>query len=297
MIIGAAKSGTSSLADYLGQHPDVFVSRIKEPNYFALAGMRLPTAGPGPDRVRYKLLYQYSVTDWAQYQAMFAAARDERAIGEGSVRYLYYKDAPARIRQALPDVRLVAILRDPVQRLFSHYCMNRQFQLEPLGLEAALEHEQERIAADWGWDWHYASVGMYSEQLARYYALFPREQIKVFLYDEFVQDPHRVYREICEHIGVNPDFRPSMESRRMVPYHARWLALDRWLTWPSLTRRALEKTLPRRLTEQAFGTLKRLNAAPVPRLDPELRRRLAGRFKADGRALSELLGRPIPWAG
>ncbi|MFA5581482.1 MAG: sulfotransferase [Paracoccaceae bacterium] len=295
IVIGAAKSGTTSLMSYLGQHPDVFVSASKEPNYFALAGFKGPPRGPAPAAILQAMLYNWSRTELPEYEALFAAATDQRAIGEGSVRYLYFPEAPGRIRAMIPDVRLIAILRDPVSRLYSHYNMNRQIQLEPLGLRAALAAEETRIADGWGWDWHYAAVSRYGEQLRRYYDLFPREQIAVFLYDDFVADPLGVHAQICRHIGVKPDMQPDMTKRGMVTTLPRNLWLDRRLNWPSGLRTMLLRPPSRRIAHPVIRRLNRLNSRPVPPLDPVLRRELAVRFRGDIAELSDMLGRDIPW--
>lgn len=295
LIVGAAKSGTTSLQAYLDQHPDVFFSPSKEPNYFALTGIPLPQPGPAAPDVLYHLLYRHSVTDYEAYVSLFDGVGSEWAVGEASVRYLYYPEAPGRIHALLPDARLVAVLREPVSRLYSHYCMNVQYQLEPLDLQAAIEAEPSRREAAWGWDWHYVAIGRYAEQLDRYFALFDREQIKVVLYDDFVARPLDVFREICRHIGVDDGFVPDMSERGKVAYRARNLTLDRWLHWPNPLRASLERHFPRRLVSGAIGRLERWNSAPVPRLDRGLRTDLSRLFHEDVGHLEELLGRRIPW--
>ncbi len=296
LIIGAAKSGTTSLASYLGQHPDVYVSPWKEPNYFALAGRQLPLPGPVPPEVMYKLHYFHSATELSQYEALFRGVEAERAIGEASVRYLYYPEAAPRIKELLPQVRLVAVLREPVSRLYSHYCMNVQHQLEPLSLLEALEAEPQRIAAGWGWDWHYVAVSSYANQVRRYFDLFDRQQIKIFLHDDFVARPLEVFQEICRHIGVDSSFTPDMSERGKVAQRPRVLSIDRWLHWPSRSRRVIERALPRRLWRPAFARLRQWNSRPAPRLDPKVRAELAPRFRDDIQQLEDLLGRRIPWS-
>jgi hypothetical protein len=296
LIIGAPKSGTTSLHGYLRQHPDVFFSPYKEPNYFALAGKRLPHAGPAEPDVLHYLIYRHSVTDFDAYKALFRRANGQRAVGEASVRYLYYGgEAAPRIKATLPDVRLVAILREPVARLYSHYCMNVQYQLEPLGLREAIAAEESRREANWGWDWHYTAVSRYPNQLEKYFAIFHPDQIKVFLYDDFVANPLGVFQQVCRHIGVDDGFVPDMSRREKSAYRAKNLSLDRWLHWPSRTRSVLQRALPRRLTSAAIAQLERWNSAPVPRLDPEMRRELAPLFADDVRRLETILGRKIPW--
>ena len=141
LLIGAAKAGTTSLWSYLAQHPEVYLPENKEPNYFAFADAQPNCVGPAPAHVIHELLLKFSVTTWPEYLALFQGRTDQKAVGEASVRYLYVPEAAARIHERLPEVRLIAVLREPVSRLYSHYWMNRQFQLEDLELEDAIAAE------------------------------------------------------------------------------------------------------------------------------------------------------------
>lgn len=297
IIIGAPKCGTTSLASYLGKHPEVYFSPWKEVNYFALAGRQLPEKGPASAEVLQAMLYSYCITDFEVYRSLFNGVTDQKAVGEASVRYLYYQEAAPRIRETLPDVRMVAILREPVSRLYSHYCMMKQFQLEPLELMEAIAAEPARIADHWGWDWHYAAVGRYAEQLKRYYNLFDRNQLKVILYDDFVAKPRDVYREICEHIGIDGSIVPDMSGRGKVAYRPKNLTVDRWLQWPNPTRERIRMLLPREVYRKGIYLIRKLNRARVPKLDAASREELARLFVDDNRQLEELLGRKIPWNG
>lgn len=295
MIIGAAKSGTTSLAQYLTQHPGVYFSPYKEPNFFALTGCVLPQGGPAPANILFELLHRHTVVDLDQYLSLFAQA-GSLAAGEASVRYLYYPEAPVHIQQTIPDVRLVAILRDPIERLYSHYCMNVQHQLEPLSLMEALEQEGERVALGWGWDWHYVRLGYYAQQLQRFYDVFPADQIKVFLYQDFAASPLTVFREVCRHIGVDDEFEPDMSRRQKAAYRPRSFAVDRWLHWPAPSRSALESILPTSIFRRMKSGLRLVNSGPVPSMDPGLRKKLQPVFQDDARELSLILDRDIPWA-
>jgi len=296
LIVGPPKCGTTSLYQYLNQHPEVFFSEYKEPNYFALAGEKLPKPGPVPPEIMYQLIYSRSIMDFDKYQAAFTDAGEDKAIGDASVRYLYFEKAPERIQETIPDVKMIAILREPVSRLYSHYCMNVQYQVEPLGLEEAIMAEDERVAADWGWDWHYVRIGRYAEQLKRYFKLFAPGQLKVFLHDDFIADPGKMFREVCDHIGIDATFEPDISGRGKVAYRGRNLALDRWLHWPSKTRRGLQKLLPGKASAAVMKGLKEWNRAEVPKLDPELRATLGKKyFEKDLPELADLLGREIPW--
>lgn len=295
LVIGAAKSGTTSLVSYLAQHPDVFVPTSKEPNYFALSGQQDNPIGPASPHILRHMLYNWSRSDLSEYIAMFDGAGDACAVGEGSVRYLYFPDSPVRVRNMLPDIRIVAILRDPVSRLYSHYNMNRQNQLEPLELCAALAAEDERVAAGWGWDWHYRRLSLYGAQLKRWFNLFPREQIQIHFYDDFIADPMAVISDIFRHIKVSPDFIPDMNRRGMVSTLPRNLWLDRQINWPSRMRYKLLSPPLRRFTVPLLHRLNRWNSMPTPPLDPDLRAEITPVFSEDLAFLSELLQRDVPW--
>lgn len=294
-MIGAAKSGTTSLMRYLAQHPDIFVPDNKEPNYFMLSDQHCHPKGPAPSHILRHMLYNWSCADLQQYQALFENAGAAKAIGEGSVRYLYFPQAPSLIRHMLPSVKLVVILRDPVARLFSHYNMNRQIQLEPLDLEAALDAEDARVKAGWGWDWHYQRVSQYGAQLRRWLDFFPNEQIQVHLYDDFVANPQKVFSAICKHINVDPNFRPDMRERGMVSTRPRNLWLDRKLNWPSRLRYKLLSPPFRYVTKPVAAKLNRWNSRKAPTLDPTIKKELSTRFADDLALLSTLLQRELPW--
>jgi len=299
VIIGAAKSGTSSLWAYLNQHPEIFLSRNKEPNYFALAGKSLPEPGPAPPERLHELLYSYTLTELREYLELFRPAAGFKAIGEASVRYLYTPGTAARIHAALPNARLVVMLRDPVKRLYSHYCMNRQFGLEPLSLMEAVEGEAERVEAGWGYDWHYAGVSRYSGQLGEYFKFFSHEQLGVFLFEDFAKNPVRVVQQICAFLEVDSDFTPDVSLRMKGACRPRSFALDGWANPPGregIKRREKQLGfLPTKMRKRLIGGVNLLNRAPVKTLamheQVDLRKLLADEIAAT----SDLLGTNPAW--
>jgi hypothetical protein len=299
-VIGAAKCGTSSLAAYLQQHPEVHFSEPKEPNFFCDPFANGVPKGPAPERVLLERIYNLNVLDEARYRALFDGSEDCRACGEGSVRYLYFDGTAERIRARVPGARLIAVLRDPVSRMYSHYNMNRQHQLEPLGFLEALEAEPERIAAGWGWDWHYAAVSRYAPQLRRYIDVFGREALHVVLYDDYVADPSQTFAGICRHLGVSEGFVPDMSSRSMQPHQPQNRLLDRIVNWPHPAKDALKAVLYRTGLKQVIQSSARaisqrnMVRATEP-LDPAVRSDLARRFSRDIDDLADLLGRKIAW--
>ncbi len=281
---------------YLGQHPEVFFPEYKEPNYFALAGESLPKKGPAPPKVIQSLIYSRSITDFARYESIFEGAGPGKKLGEASVRYLYFPAAPGRIHEKVPGVRCIAILRDPVARLYSHYCMNVQYLIEPLSLRDALDQEEARIADGWGWDWHYASVGRYADQVERFVETLGRDQVKVMLYDDFVADPQAAFAEACRFIGIDDGFQPDMSKRGKVASRPRSKALGRWLHWPGQGRKAMRRLAPWFFTDERLERLEEWNRSPVDKLDAATRREIGPRFRQDIEKLGRVLDRDIPWS-
>lgn len=293
LLVGAAKAGTTSLWGLLAQHPEIYLPETKEPNYFAFPEQRPSCVGPAPAHVIHELLFKFSITTWPEYVALFAGATSEKAVGEASVRYLYVPEAAAGIRARLPDVRLIAVLREPVSRLYSHYWMNRQFQLEDLELEEALAAEPERIRAGWGYDWHYAGVSSYAGQIERLLETFGRERVAIFLYDELSAEPREVYRRVCRFLGVADDFRPDLRERAKAAYRPRFLTLDRLLHHPNPVRSAGLRLLRPERFEALRKRVRRWNSAPVPPLDAARREHLKKPFRADVERLEQLLGKDL----
>lgn len=207
LIIGAAKSGTSSLYMYLEQHPKIYMSPLKEPHYFSFDSISKQTPGPG-DAIH------LAITDLEAYQHLFDPVKEEKAIGEASTSYLYREEAAERIHALIPHAKLIAILRHPAERAFSAYMHVVRDQRETAeDFEDALNQETLRKQENWDPIWHLTSVGFYYEQLSRYYRLFPQEQIKVYLYEDLVNEPIRLLQEIFTFLSVDPDFLPDSTVR------------------------------------------------------------------------------------
>lgn len=208
IIFGASRSGTTGLYTYLKQHPDVFMSPKKETNFFAYEGRALACQGPGADYVN------NSVTELADYEALFAKSAGAKARGEASPLYLYEAGTAERIRNRLPDVKLIAILRNPIEQAYSHFLYARRQMIEPLeDFEAALDAEQSRVDAGWQPMFRYARFPRYAEQLNRYFDVFPKEQIKIFLYEDFQERPLAVLKDVFRFIGVDDGFSPDIDYR------------------------------------------------------------------------------------
>jgi hypothetical protein len=195
------------------------MSPVKEPHFFAAADL---LAGPEILRSRERdraVLRAYLngprtrpvgpyVLEWDDYLTLFRDVRDETAIGEASVGYIALPSAAHAIRAKLPDARLIFMLRDPAERLFSWYLMNlRRYLRTPFRewLRAAMNQDAP--------SWLAVETGRYATHLERFYALFPRDHVRIYLYEAFRADARAVLRDMFEFIDVNPD-HPIDISRR-----------------------------------------------------------------------------------
>src|SRR6266508_1178917 len=164
------------------------------------------------------------------------------------------------MRREIPDVRLIAILRDPAERAYSSYLHMVRDGREPLSsFDEALKEEDARVAAEWEPLWHYTRLGFYHTQLQRYYDQFPREQIAVCLYDDFEADPTRVVQGIFSFLGVDPSFVPDMSTRHKVAGTPRSAALHAVLTRPNAAKTLAKRLLPVEVRGRLYAALMRRN--------------------------------------
>jgi hypothetical protein len=251
LIIGALRSGTTSLARYLGAHPDVFMASQKEVRYF--------------DRHFQRGL------DW--YQRQFSNVTTQSAVGESTPAYMYEEVAISRMEATVPDARLIAILRNPVDRAYSHYWLNRARGTETLEFSAALEAEELRLERD-GPRYAYADQGSYLQYLQRVCDHFPRASLLTVVFEDLRDDPTETYRSVCRFLGVNAGFLPANLGRPM----------NRYVTFHSTRLRRLTRGLPPPI-RSAVGRLN-VREASYPPMDPDLRHRLLQRFERDNAALA-----------
>jgi len=208
-IIGAAKAGTSSLYNYLGQHPQIFMSSVKEPNYFSYKERTEYNKGPG-DRLR----TQGSVSSLQDYEGLFEGAENFIVRGEASTTYLDVESAPGRIKQYVPEAKIIVILRNPVDRAYASFRHLRRDGSEPLAVfQKALQEEEKRILNKWGFMFHYKTRQFTYEKLKRYFDTFNEEKIKVYLYEDWKNDNYRVLKDIFLFLEVDDTFLPDLKKK------------------------------------------------------------------------------------
>lgn len=199
LIVGAAKSGTTSLFEYLRGHPDVFMPDLKEASYFAGGG---------------------TLTE-ADYFGLFREAGAAQAVGEASTAYLYVPKTATTIRRTLgPSTRIIIILRNPVDMAYSLWGHMVREGGEDLGFFDALKAERARMAdpefhrqaKNWPFNFAYASRARYSAQVAAYLRAFGPSQVKVLIFEEFFADVAAGFAELCRFLEVTPEYRPVFRA-------------------------------------------------------------------------------------
>lgn len=261
LVIGAAKAGTTALWQYLRQHPELYMSPHKEPRFFALYGRPVNFRGPG-DMTEFNF-----VTELEAYQELFAGVRDEKAIGEVSPWYLYVETAAPAIRKLLPDVKLVAILRDPVERAFSNYLHAVNEGLEPLPtFREAMDAEEARIRDNWSPRFHYKSKGFYYRQLQHYLEYFDRGQLRIYLYEDLINEPEAMFADLFEFLGVDPGFRVDTGKRHNESRPVRSRTLRQLLEGRNVIRRGARLLVPGPLRAAIRERVSALNTGQKPRL-------------------------------
>ncbi|MGA2522216.1 MAG: sulfotransferase [Acidimicrobiales bacterium] len=208
-VVGAPKCGTTSLHRYLGQHPDIAMSAVKEPKFFLADGVRPRHRGPGDERA-----CRAYVVDRDAYEALFTYPHGPHTYaGESTPYYLWDHLAAGRIHALVPDSRLVAVLREPTMRAYSNWADLREQGREKLDFTSALAAEAERHELDWEPFWQYRDLGLYGEQLTRLYTVFPRHQVKVLLAEDLADDPDVAVAGVFSFLGLDPLGSPLEVTR------------------------------------------------------------------------------------
>jgi hypothetical protein len=283
IILGAQKAGTTALFYALSKHPQVYTSPVKEPRFFANEAKALgQAAGPGDGETR-------MTTSLEDYEALFADAGEELARGEASPAYLYDDEAPAKMAALIPEAKLIAILRNPVERAYSNFLYLVREGREPLqDFGAALDAEAQRRAEGWSTNWLYKDKGFYGAQLERYLEHFPREQLHCVLYEDYNRDPEPAVRKVYRYLGVDDSFVPDLSIRLNVSGLPKSKGLQAMSNRSRRLKWVIEPLVPDRLRR---GLLKAQNKnLSRPQLPPEVRARLVEEYRPDIERVRKLTG-------
>lgn len=205
-VVGASKTGSSSLAEYLGQHPEIFVPKFKEPSYFIYHEIILKLNKKDKDLRYFGVELGKMPKTFDEYLNLYANVSNAKAIGDFSVSYLYYYDVAIKnIKKHLSiDPQIIIFLRDPVYKVYSQYKHLKRKGLEKKSFESAIKEENRRKKLNFGEKYLYLQPGFYFNQVKAYMDNF--DKVKIFLYEDWNKNPKKILKEICLFLNVDSNF-------------------------------------------------------------------------------------------
>jgi hypothetical protein len=300
-VVGTGKAGTTSLHRYLAQHPQIYMSPVKEPCYFA-AEIRPQKLGAPLQRhlrMQTKSLPRvlgdgkpvspmgWLACDWDDYLRLFQHVNGQRAIGESSAAYLWSETAPGNIAACVPDAKIVMILRDPAERAYSQYLHQVSVGLTSASFREHLR-ECSRTQTTLGIHHPFLEVGLYAGQVKRYLERFPREHVRIYWYEEAWRDPSQLLADVFSFLGVDA-FAADTSLRSLERRAPRFRAAHYWMK-----RLAVWYPLRALVPGPLRGSLKRAAfRSGAPPMDPEDRRFLVDYYREDIGRLAAMTGRDL----
>ncbi|MCP4438408.1 MAG: sulfotransferase [Aureispira sp.] len=296
LIIGAGKSGTTTLHNVLQQHPEIYMSSIKEPNFFALEG-QTKINGYDKDDPHGFFHYPWAVTNMEDYQNLFKDAKDEIAIGESSTMYQYMPLVPQRIKQHAPNMKIIGIFRNPADRLYSRYLhLVREDRAPSEKFKDCLNK-----SSIWWQKNDLIQEGFYYKHMHRYFELFPKNQLKILLYDDFKADPNTFMKDIFTFLDVDSSFEPNLNIHYNISGKIKNKFIDRFIGQKSLLKKWIGRTSPI-LLEQLKRSFKVQNLVSKlrsknlerPPIDQSVRQQLLQEvYTQDIKAFQDLIQRDL----
>ncbi len=276
--IGASKAGTTWLARVLDAHPDICLSAIKETNFFCKE--HVPTIGA---------YIQYDGTNMDRYPLFFKKCRPGQIKGEYSVHYMRESMAARNIHKNFPDIKIIAVLREPVSRFFSHYRFNRAILKKEAHLLEHLIHPDEALIQH----------GMYARNLRPYFDLFPKDNIKVLIYEEMSADPYGALKELYSFLGVDDSFVPHelMERRINPTVQVRFRSIIKILDRVrfALIMLGIERLICATFKKKLYYFVQKINFKKMnhEEIDEDVRRKIKDLYVEDRKKLEALLKRNL----
>lgn len=275
-IVGAPKAGTTSLYHYLNEHSEIEMSSQKEPDFFSDQSLQ-----------KQKLYYDKNRIDTLEkYNSLFEK-EDVILRGDSSVSYLFYEDVPHKIITYNPDAKIIIMLRNPIDRAFSHYLMDYSLGLISESFETIIQKQSKHKNANLFYQ-QYIQVSEYSKQIKRYLEVFSKDNIHFIDYEDFKNDTSDVVNSVFLFLGVNDDFQPYLKKKYNT-YTAPKNSLIRYVYSFVAFRKMVANILSKNLTKTIRNLLFRSDKKP--QLTELTRNFLKKHFESDVRELSELLNK------
>ena len=278
-IVGTPKAGTTSLYEYLQEHPDVYMSPIKETNYFSFEEIE-----------KQGLFYnEEHINSIDKYLAQFADVRTEKAIGEASVSYLFYDSVPDKIKNFNPNSKIIIVLRNPIERGFSHYLMDKRIGFVKNKYDDIV-HKKSQNKKAFLYYQQYVALGLYYEQLQRYFSVFDKKQILVLLYEDINQHIEKVVHNLYSFLEVDTSFQPDLNKKHntfIAPKNPVIQHLYKFKMVRNVAKRVFNNSFQHSIKNNFFSKEKK------PVLDNGLKKDLIEIYRSDIDKTAELINRDL----
>lgn len=290
-IVGAAKAGTTTLYQVLSRHPEVCSPIVKEPNYYSNLckeqDIVRPGTGPGDKGTVW--------TDTLEkYRSLYRVQNKHRFMLDGSVSYFYSSRAADYISAGNPDSKIIIILRNPVDRAWSHYKHLIRDGREKGSFEEALALEEERLRKGWEFSWHLKKMGLYSPQIQRYLDCFGKDKVRFFLFEDLVGSFNQVVKSAADFINLSDfecDFEPERDNKSGV---SRSRTLTKFVNKVAGYRVYINKIVDPSITHSLMQRFRSLNVREGGlTLKKETREQLVSYFREDIQKTEQLIGRDL----
>lgn len=290
LVIGAPKSGTTSLYAYLKQHPDIYLPVRKELHYFTYELLNENVNGPGDRAVISSLCSSFD--DYAMH---YREVKDEKMIGEVSPSYLLFPEVAKRIKSILGEVKIVIMLRNPVEKAYSQYMHMVRDNLENLMFYDALMAEEERKKEGWSNIWQYAGSSVFAEKVRAYISVFGKENVRIVLFDDLVKDARGAMTGLFSFMNVDDTFVCDTSKTYNRSGNARIKVISDFLSRPGWIKSALKLVIPEKVRIPMRLFIMDLNTGAKEPVDERSRRYLNEYFKSDVRDLETIIERKLGW--
>lgn len=274
IIGGALKCGTTSLFYQLDQHPEVFMCKPKEPRYFLYEIFQAEHNDGSSLRFPAKTLEEYA--------ALFEGSVGHKAIGEASVHYFRWPEVAQKIKDTIPDVKMIFMLRNPIERAYSHYLHDVRTGFEKRPIEEGLATTEGRV-----------ELGRYAERLGPWLATIGPKQTKIILFDDFVKDGLNVFADVCRFLDIDDSITPDLSVHNKGGT-VKNLRLSVFLTKlrSFLQRKKIIPLIPRPI-RSAYTKIRHQNLEKAPPIPPATVHQLIDYYKDDIKRLETLIDRDL----
>jgi len=279
-IVGAPKAGTTSLYQYLTEIPGIYMSPVKEPRYFS------PNVPLG--------FHAKIIRDKKKYLELFEEVKNEKTIGEASTSYMQDPESAKLIYQVIPNAKIIIILRDPIERTFSHYLTDMEMALEKISFDKLIRMKSDEFQK-FPYLKNILDASLYSVQVKRYVDTFGFERLKILVFEELVKNTKDIVQDVLKFLDLDYQIQ-NFEAQNYNPYTAVRMPLAHYLVNTSLVRKIshhlISPSVRQNLREKFL-----FKNEPRPKISEKDRTFLQNLFRDDVQKLCSLLGKQLPWSG